>query len=775
MGSSKKQTIGHKYFMGMHMGLCRGPIDELLEVRVGDRRAWAGRERRERFFLSGGGFGRMFRIGVNVIPDNTIVVDGNETVYIDAPGLFGGEKKEGGIQGPMQVLMGGPTQVAPPGLSAMLGGLVPGFRGFVSLFFDGLIGAMNPYPKVWKFRVRRTNKGWDNDEVWYPEKAAIWLGTGQSHAGIRAMNPAHILYELYTNRDWGLGLPASRLDLVSFQTAADQLYAEGFGLCLTWARQDLVAEFVRIVVDHIGAAFGPDLSTGKFRLKLIRDDYVAAELPLFDYDSGLLGIDEEQSSATDVITNEIIVNWFDPVRKQQRQTAPVQNLGSIQAVGRHTSVRSYPGLPTAGLAARVAHRDLRAGSPSLKRYKVRLDRRGYQIQPGDAFRISDPDRGLESVVLRAGRVEEGAITDGAITIAAMIDVFGLPATVLVDEQEPEENPDDLPAPPVTVARLIEQPYYEIVQTTDPANFSLLTSASGFVAGIAAMPATYATDFLIYSRAGAADYTAKGDAGDWCPTALSTNVVVATAAPVTVALSSVVNLDFVDEGTPVLWDDEILIVDAVDTDAQTVTLLRGCADTVSREHAAGSRLWFYEGMLGKDSTEYLTGENVDVKLITVTPSTFLDPALAPELTLTLNQRFARPYAPGLFRLNASAYPTYITGPLTVSWAHRDRVLQADQLLDESAASVGPEPGTTYTVRVYDRGGDLVHTEAGLTGTSWTYAKATEESESDDGQYNGRLRVTVEAVRGGLTSWQAHDHTFDRAGYGLNYGLYYGAGV
>ena len=75
----------------------------------------------------------------------------------------------------------------------------------------------------------------------------------------------------------------------------------------------------------------------------------------------------------------------------------------------------------------------------------------------------------------------------------MQDVFGLPSTVLVDEQEPEENPDDLPAPPVTVSRLIEQPYYEIVQTTDPANFSLLTAASGFVAGIAAMPATYATE------------------------------------------------------------------------------------------------------------------------------------------------------------------------------------------------------------------------------------------------------------------------------------------
>jgi hypothetical protein len=42
-------------------------------------------------------------------------------------------------------------------------------------FFDGEIGANNPYPKAWQYRIRRAVKGWKNDECWYPEKAMIRL------------------------------------------------------------------------------------------------------------------------------------------------------------------------------------------------------------------------------------------------------------------------------------------------------------------------------------------------------------------------------------------------------------------------------------------------------------------------------------------------------------------------------------------------------------------------------------------------------------------------
>ncbi len=137
-------VIGFKYLFGIHMGVGRGPHDELVEIKVGDKTAWRGS------------------------------VTTNSTITIDAPDLFGGEKSEGGITGTMDVLFGGPAQVATARMGDVLTVPMPGFRRRLTMFFDGVVSVMNPYPKPWKFRTRRALGGWDGDP-WYPDKAVISL------------------------------------------------------------------------------------------------------------------------------------------------------------------------------------------------------------------------------------------------------------------------------------------------------------------------------------------------------------------------------------------------------------------------------------------------------------------------------------------------------------------------------------------------------------------------------------------------------------------------
>ncbi|WMF72328.1 hypothetical protein [Pseudomonas aeruginosa] len=55
---------------------------------------------------------------------------------------------------------------------------------------------------------------------------------------------------------------------------------------------------------------------------------------------------------------------------------------------------------------------------------------------------------------------------------------------------------------------------------------------------------------------------------------------------------------------------------------------------------------------------------------------------------------------------------------MSWAKRDRIGQADQLIDTTVGNIGPEAGATATLQVYS-GTTLKRTYAGLTGSSWTY--------------------------------------------------------
>src|SRR5690606_35572075 len=102
-------------------------------------------------------------------------------------------------------------------------------------------------------------------------------------------------------------------------------------------------------------------------------------------------------------------------------------------------------------------------------------------------------------------------------------------------------------------------------------------------------------------------------------------------------------------------------------------------------------------------------------------------------------------------NGQAEVSTAVGTVLIEWKHRDRVLQADQLVDDTLASVGPEPGTTYTLRAY-LNDVLVDEQSGLAGTSvvWEPAGA------------GAARVELFAVRDGLESWQSQIREFTIGG-------------
>ncbi|MBT2748332.1 phage tail protein [Lysobacter sp. ISL-50] len=712
MGSSKKQTVGHRYLFGLHMGLSRGPLDEIVEIRIGDREAWKG----------------------------SITKTGR--IFINKPDLFGGDKGEGGIKGKLDVLMGDMAQAVMPVLSALHGAIVPAFRGVTTQYFDGQITANNPYPKPWKMRTRRALAGWDG-ATWYPEKAVIWLGNG----AVRAMNPAHILVECLTNRDWGRGLDRGLLDDASYRRAADALSTEGFGLCLRWNRQSPIAEFMQVVIDHIGAAQYVDRATGRLTLKLIRDDYRIEDLPLFDYSSGLLAIEEDEVAAPDGAVNQVIVTWYDPTTDEERQ-ARVQDLAGIQATGGvASSTMEYKGLPTADLAARVGMRDLTIACSGLKRLKLKFDRRAGVLAPGGVFRIRDPLRGIENLVLRVGTFDDGKLAEGTITVAAVQDVFGLPATVYLEPQPPVWTPPNRNPQPSPNRRLMEASYRDLATTLNAAALAALPADTGAVASVAEQPTGLALNYVLTTRVGNGEYTEAG-VGDWCPTAVLAEAMTATT--IALQLAGGRGLDQVTAGTAALIEDEVVRVVAIDPQAQTATFARGCADTVPMPHAVGARIWFFDDYAAADSTDYSVGETVQAKLLTRTSSALLDPALAPVDTIKLAQRQARPYPPGDLKLNGQRYPASIDGDLAVAWAHRDRRLQADQLVDHGQGSIGPEAGTAYVLRLLDDiAGSVLESPAATPGTGYTAALK--------GVY--RLRTEVGSTREGLTSWQKAAHTFD----------------
>lgn len=580
----------------------------------------------------------------------------------------------------------------------------------------------------------------------------IVVGVDGTYPGVTGMNPAHIVYECLTNTQWGLGYPPAKIDDASFTAAADTFHAEGLGLCMQWTQQDAIQSFIQTVMDHAGAACGEDPRTGLFRLKPIRADYDIDELPVFGSSVGntieLEGF--ERASLTETI-NELTVAYTD-VSTGKNGSVTVQQLANIQAQGAVVpQSRSYPGLPTIDLAVRTALRDLRASASALARVRLSVNREGYGLQPGDVIKFVWPELGIAQMALRIGKVDYGSLTSGRIRIEAVEDVFGLPATGYISAQpigwvEPDLTPQ---ASQAVVA--FEVPYRELLGNLGTAETAALAADAGFVAVVAARPPGASLNYEMRTRISPSGYAQAGN-GDWCPSAKLAADVGQTDSVIDVV--DIVDADRFEAGSAVLLGSEVCRIDAIDAVAGTMTLGRGCADTPPRGWPAGTRVWAFDLWASADPTEYSEGEVVDVKVLTRTSAGLLEEDASPAQSVPLAGRAARPYAPGRLRISDElatdmAYPASAVGALTVTWAHRDRLLQQDVLVDEAEASIGPEPGTSYTVRIY-LNGVLDHTESAISGTSSTPYTLTG---------NGTARVEVEALRDDLVSWQAATAEFN----------------
>lgn len=757
---AKKQTIGYHYLMTLLFGLCRGPINEIREITVGDKTALGGNL-------------------CSPLPGT-----------INKPSLFGGEEKEGGIQGAYRLYMGALTQVLDGAqtvyvgsqgpvkaaklrdLRTMLEGKVSMLRGVVTFHFNGLISSMNPYPKEWAFRLRRTTAGWHTGAAWYFNKATIWMADGT----IMAMNPAHIIYQLLTDPDWGAGEDVAEIDEPSFIAAANTLCAEGFGLCMKWERKDDVDKYIKTVLDHIGAALFQDRESGLYVLKLIRGDYDIEDLPLFTPDSGLIEITEDDSEAVADAINEVIATGKNPNDKGNDIQVRVQNIAAMQATGgRVSNPVSYPGIPTADLLTRVAQRDLKAASVGLKRFTVKLDRRAWRLYPGMPFRIAHPKRGIAEIVVRIGDSDDpGDFEDGFLQFKVIEDVYSMPSTSFVPPAENEWVPPSQEALPALEERLIEASYRDVYVQRGASEADAMTPTDAVIGQLAASANISNREFQFWSAIDPDDLTYKSDGffTDY-------GTLVADIGP----YDDVMKLENLTTGfnqtavvgQALLIGDEIVGVVSYDSVEDEFTIARGAADTLPSSHAAGDKAWTIDDDITSDGVLYQSGEVINTKVLSKTSSDVLALDDADLNTITLAARQARPYPPADFKVDGELIYIASGGERSepvFTWAHRDRVLQADSLLDHQEASVGPEDGTTYTFRIYDPEDTLLGTHSGITGDTWTYDSTLQAADSA----TPSVRIEVESERDGLASYMKYSFniTLD-GGYGYGYGLNYGGGT
>lgn len=866
-GKSKSVTVGYKHFLGMHCVFCLGPIDRFIRISSDNRDAWTGQ-------ATGG------------------------TINVSADELYGGESREGGFSGDVDVLMGGPAQTKNAYLLSKIGANIPAYRGVASMVFKEFYFGNNPYLKPISARGQRVYVGENGEDQWYQEIAGIsgaettktskpftiawwqssfhtgnndharmgmrfydedgnligssfapmigttrlvwtqrtWSGTqpagtayahlvmemqriegsnndgyidditlevgglnipvsnpgaesstngwtstvggldtanstpaphtggffftGGNSANTSAyqqigvggldMNPAHMIRECLTNRDWGMGYAEDDIDDDTFEASAETLYAEGLGMSLVWDKQTKIEDFVNECVRHIDAALFVSRTTGKFKLKLIRADYDPDTLIVLD-ESNIEKITEPTKAAFGELVNSVTVQFWRSLTGKD-DSVTLQDPAGVQQQGTviNTTLQ-YPGFTNLRTAAIVCGRDLRALSNPFLSCTVFTGDIARDLEPGDVFKLTWGKWKLNQIIMR---VTGFAILEGKseqVRLTVVEDVFATPLNAVVAPPGEEwENPSQ-PPDPVEHQIAMEAPYYELIQINGQTQTEtdLTTNPNlGYVLAAAVRPGN-AINAKLWTDAGAG--YEESDVMDFAPSAILTAAMTKTA---TIAyVEDMQDLDLVPIGSHCQIGSgeasELCRVDGIDQTLGQITLGRGVLDTVVHEHPIGSAIMFWDLFAGGDPTEYASGEIVDVKITPVSGAGQVALIDAIESTVTLDQRAYRPYPPGDLTINGGSYVnTSYTGTLTVEWAHRDRLQQTSgELADHFDGDIGPEAGTTYRVRTYlddvldDEQDEVAGTSASVTPS-----------------FEGLVRIEVNSKRDGVYSMQAAAHQF-----------------
>ena len=688
------------------MVFAHGPLDKVTRIRVDEKTVWEG--------LSTGG-----------------------SIYVDSPNAFGGGPPggEGGIQGLVDVEMGGTSQPINSYLASKLGAVIPAFRGVTALVLRQCYIGNTPYLKTWGLTATRIG-GKDLTSA---------TATIVSVEGHEDMNPAHIVYECITNTSWGMGSDSSIIDHLSFLTVAQKLYDEKFGLSLLWDGSKAINEFLTDIMSHIDGVLYVDRVTGKFTIKLIRDDYSFDDLEIFD-ESSIVGVTDFTKPLISDLTSQVTVRFWDSQTFANSSTT-VQDIALSRQQGTTIGIsKDYPGITSATLASKVAMRDINTVATPLTACTIEITpSAGDSLTIGSVFRMQWPRLGVADMAVRVVKISYGTETSPNIVADVVQDVFKL-GDVTYAPAPPTEWVPPVSEPVASPHRLfMSAPYREVVERVGSNLVDSLEPDAEFLLSAPIKPSSDAIEAEWWNDNGTGTIKYQGSA-DFTPyIILEDNLDYLDEQ---ISYVSGQDMSMVEVGDIADINGELVVVKAVDSVVKTLTIGRGCCDTVPQKHSAGSYIMFIDQFAVGGEYEYVAGDVVKTKFLTKTLSGVLAYNLAPEDSYTLVKRFDTPYPPGNVKIADEYYPAVVESDFVITWANRNRLLMQDNVYEFVSGDLGLETGVTYDITVFDiTNNQTIVSETGVTGNSYQYA------------FNGApvdIRITMVAKRDGVSSFTSYVH-------------------
>ena len=642
--SSKKVTVGYEYFIGLDLALALGPC-VLKRIWIDKEEVWSG----------------------------SASVDGT-AIAINKPKLFGGKEKGGGFMGTLRYYTGSQTQGANAYVQGKVGGVIPAYRSTAHIVLEHCnIGESNTL-RAMSFELQRLSDG-------------LSMGATSVIGGFD-MNPMEMLYQLLTLKRGGLNVPINLLDLDTFKACSTTLFNENNGMSLVVSRPNDGKDVCGEVVRQIDALLYQEPALNVIVPKLIRNDYVIADLPVFNK-SNVLGVRDFKAKLWEDTLNQVRVVYPSREKKYENAAAIVQDLANIGAQGRiRSTTLQFPGIHVSQLGVEVATRELSQASVPLISASLEMNRDGMDLRPGECFVWSWPDYKLASIVMRVQKFDLGSLTDNRIAVDCIQDEFALAATVFGEGTGVGSDSGAgvvVPANPATSRKLLEAPYFfanaagielpsgtsliltAVEAPADADSYAVYVSDNG---GTSYAEAESGMSFGVVGTLGGA-ITASQDLDDGTIASISVTVSDPDDLAAVTAAEALAG-----EGM-LLIDNELFTYQGYANAANVLTLStvrRALLDTSPQAHAIGAKVYFLSGNNVIDDP-YGETATLRVKVLPETYNDILDEATAPYDSITLNKRASRPLRPANVKWNggtANAPPASAVGSLTLTWANRSRL-------------------------------------------------------------------------------------------------------
>jgi hypothetical protein len=565
-----------------------------------------------------------------------------------------------------------------------------------------------------------------------------------------SINPIHKIREILTD-DTAMNKPESDVNDANFKKAADVLFEENIGISWSVTEKSCL-EAINELCGHIEAGVRVNRQTGLYEMVLFRDDWFDDDeihtLPINKIKSMQL----DGATSADELINKLNVSYYnrEAIKNSSFSVAEIAAIRNLKGRENSEDVK-FPYFMNQRNAAVVAQWKLKQMSTPV--WQGTFTTGSYEARKWnryDLLRLEWPRKWTGTILVRIMKINLGTGTDVSIDFVEVVPYSSnLSSSIGIDTPV-----DTTPKPPQpALFKAFELSYLEAVQLNGQKAVDealAYNPDAGYAAVVAQRPQSNSLSALMYTNAGS-DYERVGVLAysetaelDQNISQLNTSFIVKNAS----------DIDMVSIGTQITINNEIMVYESYDAETKLLVVKRGALDTVPQKHLAGSVLYFADDFITVDPTEYVTSEEVDVKVLTTTPSGILSLDQVEAQRVEIQARMIRPYPPANVKINDVAWPEtlLVTSDLTVTWVHRNRLQQTGgALLGFYDGGIAVESGVTYSLELSAAAGDVLLFEENIAGVTLTIPKALIVP-------NKVHKLKLWAVRDGYTSYQVVEHSF-----------------